>query len=126
MLTVNFSAEYDDETASPLSIEPASGLEITLATDKIVHTIQSIGTSEEAIELGDISSRGFAVLVNLDPTNYIEIKVATSGAIFAKLFPKGSTAGINFCVVHLGSAAQSPFATANSAECKMEIFLCAL
>ena len=48
------------------------------------------------------------------------------GAIFAKLFPKGSAAGINFCLLSLGSGAQSPFAIANSGDCKMAISVFAL
>ena len=37
--------------------------------------------------LGDIASIGPFAIVNLDPTNYVEVKVATAGAIFARLAP---------------------------------------
>ncbi len=124
-LTISFSAFYEDAVEITGSVEIAELL-ITLATAKIVHTKQSVGTSEEAVELGDISSRGFCVLVNKDTSNYIEVKTGTGGTVYAKMFPKGSTSGINFCVVHLGSGAQSPFVTANTASCEMEIFLCPL
>lgn len=125
-LTVNCSLEYESEDGPTFPVEPAEAVKITLATDKPLFTIQTVSTSEEAIELGDISSRAICLLENLDTTNYIEIKVGTGGAIFAKLFPKGSAAGINFCLLSLGSGAQSPFAIANSGDCKMAISVFAL
>lgn len=126
-LTFNLSVEYVDSFGVTMQATPAiEDVLVTVATKKSMVTVQSVGTSEEALLLGDITSRGTCVLVNLDPTNYIEVKVATGGAIFAKLFPKGSTAGVNFCVVHLGSGAQSPFVIANTASCDMAIFLASL
>src|SRR5689334_17297298 len=121
-LTVNVEVDYNDQL-TPDAQKGAFSIEdllISLSTVKLLDTVISINTSETAIELGDISTRGMAIFVNLDTTNYIEVKVATSGAIFAKLFPKradSSTAqsGLNFCIVHLGSGAQSPYAIANSA-----------
>ena len=124
-LTINLSAEYSDAEGltGDVSIED---LLITLVTTKLLKFRQTIATSETALELGDISSRGFLVLMNLDPTNFVNVKVGTGGAIFAKMFPKGSAAGINFCVVHLGSGAQSPYLIADTASCDVESFLCPL
>lgn len=121
-LTLNLSASYLDANDVVGEVEVA-GLVLTLAVEKLVHCTQTVGTVEEVIEIGDIVSRGSCILVNLDPTNYIEVKVGTGGAIFAKLFPKDSVAGASFCFVHLGSGAQSPFVIANSAACEMQIFL---
>lgn len=123
-LTIGLTSQYEDAVGVTGSVPGLEQITISLATAKLQHTKQSVGfAAEEAVQLGDIVSRGLLILVNRDPTNYIEVKVATSGAIFAKLFPKGSTAGINWCALHLGSGAQSPFVIANVASCEMEIFL---
>jgi hypothetical protein len=125
-LTIGLNAAYEDSVGIKAAINGLDELIISLATAKVHHTKQNVATSEEAVGLGDISSRGLMILINRDPTNYIEVKVATGGAIFAKLFNAGSTDGINWCVVHLGSGAQSPFVIANTGACEMEIFLLAL
>ena len=125
-LTVGLTAVYEDDADIYGNVRGLDEVIISLATAKLVHTKQSVGTSEEAVTLGDISSRGFMILVNRDTSNYIEVKTGTGGTIYAKLFPSGSTAGINFCVVHCGSGAQSPYVIANNASCEMEVFLCAL
>lgn len=93
-------------------------------TKRFTHTVQSVGTSEEAIDLGDVSTPGWAVFRNLDQTNYIELKVATGGAIFAKLVPDSDGDGKGgIAVLQLGSGATAPFAIANTAACNMEIFI---
>lgn len=89
----------------------------TLATYKKMKHIQSIGTSEEAIVLGECTSPGWAIFVNVDPTNFIELRVATGGAKFAKLLPG------EFALLRLGSGAQAPFAIADTAACLMHYFL---
>jgi hypothetical protein len=124
-LSVTFGVDYEDTTLDVLGDFDVTNT-VSLVTTKLLKTVQSIATSETALELGDISSRGFCIIANLDPTNYVEVKVGTAGAIFAKLFPKDSTSGINWCCVHLGSGAQSPYAIANSSACKVMIFLCPL
>ncbi len=122
-LEISMSAIYDDGLGTVIGPVEFAELLITLATNRGLGTVQSIGTSAEAIELGDLSADtiGTCIFVNLDTTNYIQIKRATGETLyFAKLFPKGSTAGISFCVY---DGSQAPFAIANSAACKMLIFV---
>lgn len=124
-ITVAASVElaFDSgEFTDALSILEADTVR-TVATQIHHKQIQSVGTTEEALLLGDVSTRGICLLINLDPTNYIEVKVATSGAIFAKLWPRGSGSGINFCFLALGSGAQTPYVIANTAICRMAILL---
>lgn len=46
----------------------------TMAGDQFIGNVQIVGTSNEAILLGDVTTTGMGVfLKNLDPTNYIEI-----------------------------------------------------
>lgn len=85
---------------------------------------QSIATSETALKLGDISSLGYVMIVNRDPTNYVDLKVAASGAIFARLDPDPNSAGVGgVALLKLGSGAQVPVAIANTAACIIDIFI---
>ena len=98
--------------------QPLLQLQIDSSTDKFVKGSLSVTTSEIAIPLGGMTQLGWAAFVNRDPTNYLELRVATSGSKFAKLLP-GEPA-----LVRLGSDAQAPYAIANSAPCKMEYLIC--
>lgn len=115
-LTLNASMNYADSESADETIEVVEKL-ASVATKRYTKVKQNIGTSEEAINLGDISAPGWVLLRNRDETNYIEIKVATSAAIFAKLLPG------EFCFLRLGSGAQAPYAIANTAACQLEIFI---
>lgn len=79
---------------------------------------QSIATSETVINLGGVSSVGWLILVNRDATNYVDIKTAASGTIFARLPPGG------FCVLYLGSGVTAPVAVAHTAACVVDKFIC--
>lgn len=118
-LSMSGTASYEDAVGITASIDIPNILR-TLSTKKVLHTKQSVGIVEEALVLGDIVTRGECILVNRDPTNFVNVKVATSGAIFAKLLPGG------WCKLQLGSGAQSPYLIADTAECEIEIFLCAV
>ena len=74
----------------------------------------NVGTSEEAVALGEATAPGWAIFINRDTTNFIELRVATGGAKFAKL-----KAG-ECCLLRLGSGAQVPYAIADTAACQME------
>ena len=90
----------------------------TAATLKYTKAKQSIGfAAEEAINLGEVTAPGWALFINRDATNFISLKVATSGAIFAKLKP-GECA-----LLRLGSGAQVPYAVADTAACQLEYFI---
>jgi hypothetical protein len=43
--------------------------------------VQSIGTSEEVIDFGDVVTNGYAILRNLDTTNYVDYGPESSGAL---------------------------------------------
>ena len=85
-----------------------------MATKKFIGCKQNIGTSEEAITLGEVTSPGWAFFINRDETNFIELRVATGGAKFAKLKPG------EFAFLRLGSGAQAPYAIADTAACQLE------
>lgn len=51
--------------------------------------VQSIGTSEEIVQFGDVVTAGYLVLRNLDETNWVEYGPESGGAMvsFGKLKP---------------------------------------
>lgn len=89
-----------------------------LASQKYQQGFQNVGTSEEAINLGDVSTLGWALFINRDTTNFISLKTATGGTVFAKLPPKGGCA-----LFHFGSGVTAPWAVADTAACNMEYLI---
>jgi hypothetical protein len=120
-VTGSFSIGYDDGVQERVL---AVSSRIFTSTGKRVSTlVQSVGTSEEAAALGDIANVGAFAIVNLDDTNYVNVKVATGGAIFARLDPDVDADGKGgfVCGSRLGSGAQVPFLIADTAACKVAI-----
>ena len=56
---------------------------------KLIRNVQEIGTTEEILASGDIATPGWAVFLNLDDTNFIEIGSYVGGTFypFLKLLP---------------------------------------
>jgi hypothetical protein len=117
-VTVNASLEYSDSEGSECPPLELTNFFANVTTKRFVRLKQNIGTSEEAIKLGELTTLGWAMFINRDLTNFINIKVATGGAIFAKLFP-GECCG----PLRLGSGAQAPFAIADTAACQMDVLI---
>lgn len=44
--------------------------------------VQTIGTTEEALAVGDVATKGYARFKNLDATNYVEIGSYVAGAFY--------------------------------------------
>lgn len=83
---------------------------------------QDVGTSEEALALGDVdpSSGNGALLyiINRDPTNFVTLRPATGAADMAKLPP-----GLPALLFLDPTDAAAPFVIANTAACRIEYFL---
>ncbi len=65
-------------------------LSITQAGTEMTQNVQSIGTSTEALALGDVATPGYLFVKNLDSTNFVLVGLVTavtSGNAFAKLLP---------------------------------------
>ena len=115
-ITASASIGYEDSEGADELLAVSEKL-ATVASKKYIKAKQNIGTSEEAITLGEVTSPGWGVFINRDATNFINLKVATGGAIFAKLLPG------EFACLRLGSGAQAPFAIADTGACQMEYFI---
>ena len=94
-----------------------SGVQLDVAGDNYIQKTQSIGTSEEAIDLGDITIPGYAFFVNLDSTNFVSLRDAT-GADDMIDIPPGGIALFKF---HAGATA--PYAIADTAAVEIEYLI---
>ena len=81
---------------------------------KLVRSVQEIGTTEEALGLGDVTTPGIAVFENLDDTNYVEIGSYVGGTFypFLKLKPGEKWIG--------RLAITAPYAKANTAAVELD------
>jgi len=90
----------------------------TFTGTQYIHHRQSIGTAEEAIVLGEATGGGgYAVFINRDPTNFIQLRQATGAAAFAKLLPG------EFACFRISPSMTAPFAIADTAACQMEYWI---
>jgi hypothetical protein len=87
---------------------PLITLAETPAADAAIENLQTVGTSAEALVVGDIGTPGWLCGVNTDATNYVDLSLASDGsAPFAKV-----KAGQPFC---LPVATKVIYAKANTA-----------
>jgi len=115
-LTVTGTVAYSD--ANGVEAEVSLDYTMSLSAPLMTKNILNVLTSETAIDLGGVTSPVMLIIVNLDTTNYVNVKVASSGAIAAKLLPgKGA-------IITLGSGMQAPVAIADTATCKVQYLIC--
>ena len=72
---------------SGVSVSSSGSKSADMSGDQAITNVQVIGTSAEAIVLGDVSTIGYVLFKNLDATNYVEIALdsGVSTQVFAKL-----------------------------------------
>ena len=115
-ITKTVSLSFAKGTISAVTFAEASK-NVTVSGSRYHRAVQNIGTAEEAIGLGELSTLGWGMFKNLDATNYVELRVATAGAKFAKLKPGES------CLLRLGSGITAPFAISDTAACNLEYMI---
>lgn len=115
-ITLNASLAYEDAEGSDVTLSVAELL-ASVGTLKFVHAKQNIGIAEEAIGLGEVTSLGWAIFINRDSTNFIELRVGTGSTKFAKI------AAGKFCLLFLGSGITAPYAISDNAACQMEYLI---
>lgn len=92
---------------------------VTVSGSRFFMGRQSIGTSEEAIDLGDIATGGWFFGINRDSTNYLEIRSGTGATDLVRM-----NAG-EPCAFRISGDATAPFAIANTSACELEYLLIA-
>ena len=80
----------------------------TVSGTQIMDNVQAVGTSEEAILLGDVAAGGWVYAQNMDTTNFVSLRAATGAANFIQL-----NAG-EYCLFRLSTGASAPFAIADT------------
>lgn len=118
-ITLDGSLVYEDAYGKKGSLQLFATL-ASVVTRRIVRLIQSIGTTEEAMILGDVSGLGWCMIVNRDATNFVEVRTGTSGTKFCKIPP------LKFALFFFGSDVTAPFLIADTAAVEVDIFLCSI
>ena len=116
-ITVQVALQRTDSTNTVNShYYPSSRILVDQTLKRHNDLFQNIGTSEESPTFTDITTNGYLLMQNLDPTNYVEWGVTT--AVYAGKMLAGETAG-PFRL----SAGATLFLKANTAACDVRIIL---
>jgi hypothetical protein len=89
-----------------------SGLQFTVSGNDYIAGTQTVGTSEEALAKGDITTPGFCFIFNRDATNFVKVRGA-SGAVDCIKIKPGEFAMFR----HAGTA---PYVIADTGACEIE------
>jgi len=84
---------------------------------KYVRAVQNIGTSPEALAMGEVAVPGWFFFLNLDATNFVEILTGVGGDAFLKLKPR------EFAMGRLPSGVTAPAGKANTAALNLEFMI---
>lgn len=90
--------------------------QLDMSGTECVHNIQSIGTTEEALALGDLASCGWAIFKNLDTTNFVSLRPGTGDDNFVKILP-GEVSG------PFRLATSTPYAIADTSSVRLEYII---
>jgi len=102
-----------------VAVNTANSKTADMAGDQMITNVQIIGTSAEAIVLGDVSTVGYVKFVNMDATNYIDISLIADGTTpFAKLLAGDVT------IIKVATATM--YAKSNTANCNLLVQACEL
>ncbi len=89
-LAASFSASFTTSAGARVGLDSGSSTTFATSGSTAITNVQTIGTSEEAILVGDVGTLGWIGVRNLDPTNYVEVGTGatlTSANTFAHLLP---------------------------------------
>ena len=107
-LTIDFA-----KSGSPSISITAGSLTIDVSGAQVMDNVQNIGTSEEAILLGDVAAGGYWFVQNLDSTNFVELRSGTGATDFIKLL-----AG-EWAIFRTSADATAPYAIADTGACNV-------
>lgn len=113
--------QYADTELASIGLLLPVGLQKSVATKRYIYDKMSVPITEVVIPLGSVTSLGYYLFINRDPTNFIELRVATSGVKFARLDAVNGPAFGKF-----GSGITAPFAIADTGSCQMEYLIISL
>lgn len=91
------------------------GVQLDMTGTDYYHGTQRVGTTAEALNLGEVATPGMIAIINHDTTNFVEVRHGAVGDDVVKLRP-----GVPE-VFDLASS--TPYAIADTAECEVEYLL---
>lgn len=112
-LVVGVSLQYS-KNGRTASFE-RGGIRTDVTGRKITEIEQTVGTAEEALNLGDISSPGYIAIENMDSENTVSLRPSSGAADMIDLLP-GEVALFRL-------AAAAPYAIADTAACNVRFLL---
>lgn len=115
-LTVNISVAYEDSEGTQVMMEALNQI-IDVTTKRVIHIKHNVGTTEEAMDLGDISSLGAICVRNRDGTNFVQVRASTGGTAIVKALAGECWAW------RCGSGVTAPFIIADTAACQVEYLI---
>lgn len=116
-LALNCSLNYNKNSIN--INESISALLVTVTGNGLNSlSIFTATTDGVAIPLGSSTvAGGWLFLQNLDPTNYVQLLVATSSTVIARLLPG------EFCLLRLDASITAPAVQAHTAGCSVKFCL---
>ena len=90
--------------------------QFTVAGTKKIRNVQTVGTSEELIQLGDVSVGGYCMCKNHDDTNFVQIRGATGETDLIRLEP------LDVAMFRIDDGA-TPYAIADTSSCEVEFLI---
>ena len=95
------------------------GLVSNIAGTVCMHNNLSVGTSEEAIQLGEVTAaKAFIVIHNQDDTNYVEFRDGTGASNDVVYIPPRGVV-----MFFMGTDVTAPYLVANTAACLVEYWI---
>ena len=105
-ITLNGKMKVVNSTTN--EIAEVRDLLINQTAKGVTHLTQTIGSTEEAIDLGQLSTLGYALFINRGPTDTISLRQATSASDFCDLKPT------EFALFRVSADMTAPFAISSS------------
>lgn len=113
-LTLNLKIKYDK---NGISDSRSFSDTVDVTGSGTIGGVQTIGTTEEALVVGDVATLGYARFLNIDATNYVTIGNYTGGTYYPVLKLKPGEAAV--CRL----AAATIYAKANTGAVKLEYMI---
>lgn len=92
-----------------------SGIQLDVTGDDYTFKSQTVGTSEAALNLGDVTTPGYILIYNEDTTNFMSVRSGTGAANLVKVRPGG--------IALFECEAAAPFVIANTAAVSIQYCL---
>lgn len=92
-----------------------TGIQVTFTGTNWIHNVQSIATTETALQKGSVGTPGICIIKNLDSTNFVSIRHTTGGSNCVKI-KAGEAALVRF-------SNSAPYLIADTAAVRVEYLL---